>query len=290
MIATVPALLLALVVAALLGGALFAVTNAFVPKPVRVTSASSASMFAGLGSSRVVGAVIVGVVVLIASGWVLLALFAAGLVMFWGVLLHDRRADDERDRIEGIAKWLEDLRDTLRGSSVGAEEALEQVAARPPETIAPAMHAFLIRRRQGFRVEAALSDLGDDLAHPTADAAIAAIRLVIGGAAGAGRLHGTVQTLAATARDEVLARERIDRTRAVYQSSMKRLVVIGAVLVGYLKIAGGDLLQPYDSPVGQAVLILPLGLWLGCVLWLRSLCRYDVSRGVRVDTTEAARS
>ena len=90
-----------------------------------------------------------------------------------------------------------------------------------------------------------------------------------------------MDALAAAARDEVRARERVDRTRAVYQNSMKRLVVIGAALVAYLRFFAGDLLAPYSTATGQVVLLLPLGLWFGCVLWLRSLCRYDLPARVR---------
>jgi len=156
------------------------------------------------------------------------------------------------------------------------------MAARPPAAIETALHTYLRRRRQGFRTDIALADLADDLAHPTSDAAVAAIRLVTTGASGAGRLHATVQALAEAARDEVRARERVDRTRVVYQHSMNRLVLIGALLVLYLKVAGGDLLAPYNTPSGQLVLAIPLCLWLGCILWLRSLCRYEVGRGTRV--------
>lgn len=242
----------------------------------RATSASTPGVLEGLGSQRVIAGLATGAVVLLATRWIVLALGACGLVALWGRILHDRRADDERRRIEGIAKWLEDLRDTLRSSSIGAEEALEQVAARPPDSISEALQTFVTRRRQGFRTEDALVDLGDAMAHPTADAAVAAIRLVIGGSAGAGRLYATVDALAAAARDEVTARERVDRTRAVYQHSMKRLVIIGAALVGYLHVAGGDLLDPYDSPGGQLALLLPLAMWGGCIAWLRSLCRYEL--------------
>jgi len=224
--------------------------------------------------------------VLLATRWVLLALLAAAMTASWGRLLHDRRADDERRRLEGIAKWLEDLRDTLRGSSVGAEEALEHVAERPPDAIAVPLRRFVARRRQGFRTEDALVDLAEELAHPTADAAVAAMRLVVGGSTSAGRLHGTVDALATAARDEVSARRRVDRTRAIYQSSMKRLVTIGAILIAYLKLVGGDLLDPYGTPMGQAVLALPLGMWVGCVLWLRSLCRYELPKRYRVVGTD----
>jgi hypothetical protein len=281
--APVPSIAVALAVCLLLSLALLAVLRAVGPARVSaVRTASTPSMMAGLGRGRMAVAGAVAFVVLMVTRWVLLAVLVGAMVLLWGRLLHDRRADDERRRVEGIAKWLEDLRDTLRGSSMGAEDALEQVALRPPESLALPMRNFVHRRRQGFRTEDALADLANELAHPTSDAAIAAIRLVIGGSTSAGRLYGTVHALAAAARDEVTARERIDRTRAIYQSSMRRLVVIGGLLVAYLKFLGGDLLQPYDSPVGQLVLMLPLGMWLGCVLWLRSLCRYDLPERYRI--------
>lgn len=277
----------------LLGLALAAIARGFTTPSSGTPSARPPALVAAERAERNrrwAMAAATGVIVLLATRWLVLAALAGALVAMWGRLLHDRRADEERERLEGIAKWLEDLRDTLRGSSVAAEEALEQVAARPPEAIADALQTFAHRRRLGYRTEDALADLADDLAHPTADAAIAAMRLVIGGSAGAGRLHATVQALAAAARGEVTARERIDRTRAIYQSSMKRLVGIGTFLVLYLRFAGGDLLDPYDTAVGQMVLLLPIGLWFGCVLWLRSLCRYDAPARYRIAGSEGVAS
>jgi len=266
----------------LLLGALLAVLRAVAPQRHHAASASTPSLLAGISGNRIAVGLAGGFLVLLASRWLMLALLVGLLIVVWGRLLHDTRADEERTRIEGIAKWLEDLRDTLRGSAIGAEEALEQVAERPPDAIAEPLRTFAHRRRQGFRTEDALADLAEDLAHPTADAAVAAIRLVIGGSTSAGRLYGTVSALAAAARDEVTARERIDRTRAVYQSSMKRLVIIGGLLIAYLRFVGGDLLTPYDTAAGQVVLLLPLGMWMGCVLWLRSLCRYDLPQRYRI--------
>ena len=269
-------------VCALLVVALFAVIHSVAPQRERTASASTPSMLAGISGNRIAVGLAAGFLVLLATRWPVFALLAGLLVVVWNRLLHDTRAEDERRRIEGIAKWLEDLRDTLRGSAVGAEEALEQVAVRPPDVIADPLRTFAHRRRQGFRTEDALADLAEELAHPTADAAIAAMRLVIGGSTSAGRLYGTVSALAEAARDEVTARERIDRARAVYQSSMKRLVMVGGLLVAYLRFVGGDLLTPYDAAIGQVVLLVPLGMWVGCVAWLRSLCRYELPRRYRI--------
>jgi hypothetical protein len=287
-VAMVPAAGIALAVAILIGGAFACVAASTMPTrgrasgPPSTVATAAPSMVHGLGGQRIACSLAVGFVVLLVTRWPLLAIAAALLTAVWGRLLHDERAADERRRVEGIAKWLEDLRDTLRGSSVGAEEALEQVAMRPPAAIRDPLATYVFRRRQGFRTEDALIDLADGLAHPTSDAAIAAIRLVVSGTAGAGRLYRTVSALAAAARDEVRARERVDRTRAVYQASMKRLVVIAVVLIAYLRIAGGDVLQPYGTATGQLFLVVPLAMWTGCVLWLRSLCRYEPPQRYRI--------
>lgn len=294
-LARVPVPTVVMALSVLVAGALAALGAAFRPQAnlPDASSASTPSILAGIGAQRLAAGAAVGFVVLLASRWVLLAAAAAALTIGWGRILHDHRAEEERQRIDGIAKWLEDLRDTLRGSSVGAEEALEQVARRPPDVLREPLTMFLARRRQGFRTEQALADLAEALAHPTADAAIAAIRLVVSGTAGAGRLFHTVNALAAAARDEVRARERVDRTRAIYQASMKRLVLIGAFLVGYLRFAAGDLLEPYSTPAGQVFLALPLAMWAACIAWLRRLCRYELPDRHRIDdvehTTGAAR-
>ncbi len=286
-LAVVPTPAVTLMTMVLVAAAIACAATALRPAPVRThqRSASTAvgrASLADVGATRLVVAALAALAVLALTRWVVLAVVAFVLVVAWHRLLRDERAEAERARVESIAKWLEDLRDTLRGSSVGTEEALEQVALRAPDAVREPLATFVLRRRQGFRTEDALTDLADALAHPTSDAAIAAIRLVITGTAGAGRLFHTVSALAAAARDEVRARERVDRTRAIYRSSMTRLVVIAALLIGYLRVAAGELLDPYGTPVGQLVLLLPLSLWGGCIVWLRSLCRYEAPDRYRI--------
>lgn len=283
--AAVPTPAVALMTMVLVAAAVAAAATALRPAPVRrslTPSAPGRPSRVGVDAARLVAAVLAAIAVMVLTRWVVLAAVAFVLVVAWQRLLRDEQAEAERARVEGIAKWLEDLRDTLRGSSVGTEEALEQVALRAPDAVREPLATFVLRRRQGFRTEDALTDLADSLAHPTSDAAIAAIRLVITGTAGAGRLHPTVSALAAAARDEVRARERVDRTRTIYRSSMTRLVVIAALLIGYLRLAAGELLDPYGTPVGQLVLLLPLALWGGCIMWLRSLCRYEAPDRYRI--------
>jgi tight adherence protein B len=282
--ALVPTSAVALMAMVLAAAAVSSVAMAFRPAPARrrTTTGSARRSVADVGVARLATAGLAAVAVLALTRWVVLAIVASLLVLAWNRLLRDERSEAERARVEGIAKWLEDLRDTLRGSSVGTEEALEQVALRAPDSVREPLATFVLRRRQGFRTEDALTDLADSLAHPTSDAAIAALRLVVTGTAGAGRLYQTVSALAAAARDEVRARERVDRTRAIYRASMTRLVIIAALMIGYLRLAAGELLEPYGTPAGQLVLMLPLAMWGGCIVWLRSLCRYETPDRYRI--------
>ncbi len=112
----------------------------------------------------------------------------------------------------------------VRRSSVAIEKAVELVADDSTGVLAEPMNRFALRRRQGVRLPEALAGLADDIAHPTADAAVAAIVLVVGGAAGGGRIYDTLDELSAAARDEMRARDEIDRTRRIFQRAMRRLV------------------------------------------------------------------
>lgn len=271
--ATLPAGAMAAAVSGLLAGAGLAIAAGTRRDPRPRRRAAWNQRVERIDSRRWSLALATAALVLFATRWPLLALTAGALVMCWNTLVHDGQAELDRRHVDGLAKWLEDLRDTLRSSSMGVEEALERVAMRPPVALSAPLTAFLRRRQQGFPTDESLTDLAEDLAHPTADAAMAVVRLVIGGSTSPGRLHRSVHALALAARSEVAARERIDRTRAVYRSSMKRLVVIGAALIAYLRLAGGELLRPYDRPEGQLFLLVPLSMWAGCLLWMRALCR-----------------
>ena len=118
MIAAVPTTAVALMAMLLVAGAIATGTVAFRPAPARrVRRPRVATLDAG----RVGLGIAVALVVLVVSRWPVLAVVSGALAAQWQHLLRDERADEERRRVEGIAKWLEDLRDTLRGSSVGTE-------------------------------------------------------------------------------------------------------------------------------------------------------------------------
>jgi hypothetical protein len=105
------------------------------------------------------------------------------------------------------------------------------------------------------------------------DMAIAAMLFAHGHASGS-VLYGTFEELAASARDELTARDQIDRIRTRFETSMRRMLIILAALIGYLLVASGDTLAEYNTVAGQAWLIVPIGIWSMALWWLRRLSRY----------------
>lgn len=235
------------------------------------------------GSTRLLlGAVLAGFVVFALTRWPVAAVGVGVFVGSWRWLFSV--SDTKRDRaiIEAVAQWLEQLRDVVRRSSVAIENAVELVAEDTSGVLAVPMANFLLRRRQGRRLPDALRELADDVGHPTADAAVAAIVLVVGGGAGGGRMHDTLDELAMAARDEMRARDEIDRTRRIFQRAMRRLVILTVLFVAGLVAFAADLLAPYRSVAGQIWLLVPCGLWALCLVALRRLTRYDLGTRYRL--------
>lgn len=277
----VPLLALAAAIAAAAGVGALAV--AFTPRRVRTSGSESAGPLLERSSSAAVAiAIVVTFVVLLATGWLVLALAAGGLVVGWRWLFVVDDAKVERARVQAIAKWLEDLRDVIRRSSVPPEEALELVAESATGELREPLTRFVLRRRQGVPLETALTELADAIEHPTADAAVASILLVVGGGAGGARLYDTVDELAEAARNELARREEIDRLRRVYQRAMRRLIAIVVVFVAALRFFAEAMVEPYSEPVGQVWLVLPVSIWIGCLVWMRRLTRYDLGARYRL--------
>lgn len=222
---------------------------------------------------RIAVAAVIGVGVLFVTRWPMLAVAGAVLAANAERLVRDRVTERGIHHLEALAAWLEELRDLLRASSMGVEEALERSLGRAASPLGEPARRYVDARRRGARIDEALEVLGAAMGHPLGVAAAAALRLVVRGGAGGARLHPTMVTLAEAARDEITARRRAAQVRDVYRASMKRLIAIVVVLVGYLRLAADTLLAPYGTAAGQIVLAVPLLMWAGCIAWLDRLCR-----------------
>jgi hypothetical protein len=231
----------------------------------------------------VVGAVAAAAVVLMLTRWPIVAAGVGTLVAGWRFMFAAGEANKARRRLDGIAKWLEDLRDLQQGSNLDLVETLTQASARAPKVIEVELVGFASRLAHHVPLSEALCELADELDHPVADTAVAAMVFAAGHASGSA-LFETFEQLAATARDELTARDRIDRMRLNFERSMRRMLAILAGLLVYLRLVTPETTAPYRTATGQAWMVVPLAIWAGALLWLRSLSQYQsdgrfVSRG-----------
>lgn len=219
-------------------------------------------------------AIAAGAVVLVTTRWPVAALAAAVLTGGWRYLFAANQATAARRRLDAIAKWLEDLRDLQAGSNLDLAESLSQSAARAPKEIAPPLLDFSSRVAHHVPLTDALVDLADDLDHPVADTAVASMVFAAGHASGSA-LGATFAQLAENARDELTARDRIDRMRVNFERSMRRMLAILGLLLAYLVVVAPEVLEPYRTPAGQGWMVVPIAIWTGSLLWLRQLSRYE---------------
>ena len=264
-------LLVAVVAGLVEGGVAWCVGESLHPRRPRFASRSHQGerhdnvIVAGIGA---------GLVVLLVTRWPVAAATTGLLCVAWPKLFVGKAATKDRRRLDGIAKWLEDLRDLQLGSNLDLVEALTESAKRAPATIEPELSRLASRLGHHLPLTDALVHLADELDHPVADTAVASMVFAAGHASGSA-LQDTFAQLAVTAREELIARDRIDRLRANFERSMRRMLAILAGLLAYMVVVATETVEPYRSVVGQVWLLIPIGIWASSLVWLRRLSRYE---------------
>ena len=241
-----------------------------VARPTRASSrpkVERANLRIGLAAGA---AVLVGA----ATGWPVGAVLAA--LAGWGapgLLGGTRGAQVAVGRIEAIASWAEMLRDTMAGAA-GLEQAIVATAPVAPLPIRAEV-ATLAARLDGERLAPALRAFADEVADPTCDLVVAA--LVLAAEHQAQRLGELLGSLAQAARDQATMRLRIEAGRARTRTSVK--VIVGATggLVLGLAVLNHGYLAPYDTAVGQLVLLLVGAVFTVSFLWLAKMTRPSVT-------------
>ncbi|MEU5885023.1 type II secretion system F family protein [Spirillospora sp. NPDC047279] len=228
--------------------------------------------------ARVAAAVGCAVVVGGWTRWPVGAVLAA--VAFWwlpDLLGPDRQRARLVARIEAVASWTESLRDTLAGAA-GLEQTILATAAVAPPPIAEEVAELAARLEAGDRLGDALHAFADRLADPTAD--LVAVSLILAAETEASDLGRLLGRLAAAAREQAGMRMRVAAGRARVRSSVRIIVAATLTLAGGLLLWSREYLAPYDSAVGQSVLIVIGVSFAGAFGWLRRISRIEEPRRV----------
>lgn len=235
----------------------------------------------------------VGLVVLVLTRWIVLAVAIGLLAGFWDTVFGGAR-EERRGilRLDALASWTESLRDTIAGAA-GLEQAIPATAATSSPLIRPSLNLLVDRLRIREPLPTALQRFADDFDDPSADLVVAA--LILNARLRGPGLREVLGALSAAAREELDMRRRIEATRRSTRRSVKIVVGITLGVAGLLVLLNRDYVEPYGTFVGQVFLAIAILLFAAGVFWLRRLARiamperFLTARGVDRVQTEPAR-
>jgi len=237
----------------------------------RTPGPTGSRWLSGRRPALLMGGLAIGLLVLVVTGWIVLALALGGLVALWDRFFGG--AAEERaavTKLEALAAWTESLRDTIAGA-VGLEQAIPATAATAAPQIRPALNLLVDRLRIREPLPDALRRLADDLDDASADLIVAAL-LLNSRLRGPG-LREVLTALAVSAREELDMRRRIDAERRSTRRSVQMVVGITVGVAAMLVLLNRQYVAPYGSFVGQVVLTVVIALFAAGVAWLRRLAR-----------------
>jgi len=180
----------------------------------------------------------------------------------------DRAGEAAVRRIEGIASWTEQLRDTL-AAAAGLEQAILATAPIAPAAVADQVTALAARIHQGQRLPGALREFAAAAADPAADLVTAA--LLLAAEQQARDLGQLLSSLADSARQHAAMRLRVAAARARVRTASRIIIAVTVALTAGLLAWSRVFLAPYDSAAGQLVLLAVGGLFAAAFWWLHKI-------------------
>lgn len=227
-------------------------------------------------SRRILLGAIVGVLLLVLTRWVVLAMAGAGLVLVWPMLFGGTRQEKTAAaRIEALATWAESLRDTIAGA-VGLEQAIPATVYAASPAIRPTLVLLADRMRMRVPLTTALRQFADELDDPTADLIVSAL-IMNARLRGPGLRH-LLGALSETARGELDMRQRISASRAGTRRSAQIVVVFSILVMLGLALFNRSFVAPYGSVRGQLVLLVVVALFAIGMMWMRRLAGVRLPR------------
>jgi tight adherence protein B len=265
--------LVALVLGAGAGLGVFLVVAALRGRAVLPSSSSRSGIDTTRLLRTVATAVGAAVLLYVVTGWLVGALAAAAAAVAAPHLVGGtRRHRDEVARVEAIAAWTEQLRDTIAAAN-GLEHAIAASGAVAPAPIAPEI-GRLVARLDYESLTVALRELADELNHPTAD--FVAAGLVVASEKEARDLAPLLGQLAECARSEAQMRARVWAGRARTRTSVRVITASVALFAGGLLLFDRPYLEPYGSVGGQLVLLVIVGIFAASFVAMDRMGRIEL--------------
>lgn len=221
---------------------------------------------------RVLSGAATGLIVLVTTRWVAVAVGIGVLVASWSQLFGaGRSARRGIDRLDALAAWTESLRDMV-ATGAALPEAIPASAVAAGPAIRTQVDTLIDRLHNREPLAASLMRFADDLGDPGADLVVAA--LILNVRAQGRQLRAVLTALARSSRAELEARRRIEADRRAVRRGVQVVVLVTVVMALGLLTLNPAYVAPYREPVGQFVLASVVAIFtVGCA-WLRRLAEF----------------
>jgi len=178
---------------------------------------------------------------------------------------------DEREIVEALAVWTEQLRDTIAGAS-GIEQAITVTSRTAPPLLRPAVERMAARI--GFApLQHAVREFASEVDHPLADFVAAA--LITAAENQVREMGALLGHLAQCCRDDVSMQTRVWVARARTRSAVRIIAVVVVVFVLGLILLDPNYLEPYGTPTGTFVALLVVLMFAGSFATMKRLGRIE---------------
>ncbi len=269
--------LLVIVLGGLAGAALFLAAAALYGLPVRPAGSSSGPgrlerLRRDVFSLHGAVAVVAGLLVLLATRWVVAGVGVGLLAYHWRSLSGAGSERAAIARLEGLATWTESLRDTIAGA-VGLEQAIPASTRIATLSIREPLLRLVDRLHTRVPMPDALRLFAADLDDPSADLIVAA--LIINSRLRGPGLRDLLGALARSVREELDMRRKVSAERKSTRRSVQIVIGVSVGMAIVLALIDRAFLAPYGSAFGQVVLAFIALLYAAGILWLRRLARFD---------------
>ena len=207
------------------------------------------------------------------TGWpvaVLLGLLAG--VLGPRMLKAPKSRQQVTDEIEAYSQWAEQIRDLVSASG-SLHEAVALSAENAPEKLRPAiLEMTAIARTLGL--PPALDWFAAEMRSPLADRLVLGMKIAWDSGA---RVSEAFESTARGMRAEVEMRRRNEVANSRAWTQVVSILGITFVSMSFMFILNQGFFDPFDTAIGQAVLLFAGALIFGNVYWIIKLSEADVS-------------
>jgi Flp pilus assembly protein TadB len=217
-------------------------------------------------------AVAVGSLTWILTGWpvggLIVGLAIPGVPWLFSAATAEKKAIA---RLGALEAWTRRVSDYVR-NGIGLQAAIVATARTAPPLLAVEVKTLAARMQAGTDPGLALRAFADDLDDYSCDEVVAPLILQLSDA-GEG-LHNSLSDIAHALSEEIATRATADSERASARYTVRFLTGATVVVLAFGAI-NATYATPYRSVLGQSILVAMAALYVGLMLWIRSLSLPD---------------